>query len=131
MLCHQRAHLSGATCPQDRDLQMADVLAEEEGWRRCIKCSVLVEHLDACQHITCRCGAQFCYLCGVRWHHCECTMEQLVAHKRDAGLRRKARLERELAENAWLRNTLRLIEQFEADEQRARVARQRRQLVER
>ncbi|KAK3693569.1 hypothetical protein B0T22DRAFT_476404 [Podospora appendiculata] len=118
ILCRQAPHSLNEPCPQNRDQQLADQLAEEEGWRHCYNCHVLVEHRDACQHMTCRCGAQFCYVCGEQWRTCGCTLEQLSEIKTRAATRRQEREEKEAAENAWLANVLRLIEEFELEERR-------------
>ncbi|KAK3335392.1 hypothetical protein B0T19DRAFT_6893 [Cercophora scortea] len=118
ILCRQAPHPLNEACPQNRDQQLADQLAEEEGWRHCYQCHVLVEHRDACQHMTCRCGAQFCYVCGEQWRTCGCTLEQLAEIKTRAAARRQEREEKEAAENAWLANVLRLIEEFELEERR-------------
>ncbi|KAK8008489.1 hypothetical protein PG991_011040 [Apiospora marii] len=42
-------------------------MGEKSGWRRCYKCRNLVELNQGCTHITCRCKAQFCYICGAVW----------------------------------------------------------------
>ncbi|KAK1755072.1 hypothetical protein QBC47DRAFT_382673 [Echria macrotheca] len=118
VMCRGVPHPTSTACPQDRDRQLADQLAEEEGWRRCFKCSVLVEHKDACQHMTCRCGAQFCYVCGSIWRTCVCTNDQLTAIKQRAEIRRVERQSKESEEEAWLKNTLRLIEEYERETQR-------------
>jgi len=34
------------------------------GFRKCPKCPATVERVQGCNHITCRCGTHFCYLCG-------------------------------------------------------------------
>ncbi|KAG8988487.1 hypothetical protein FRB94_002259 [Tulasnella sp. JGI-2019a] len=48
-------------------------LAEKEQWRRCPKCHNLVERTAGCQHMTCRCGYQYCHLCGSLWKSgCTC-----------------------------------------------------------
>ncbi|KAK5658745.1 hypothetical protein OQA88_1554 [Cercophora sp. LCS_1] len=118
VLCRGEPHATGAACPQDTDRKLADQLAEEQGWRRCIKCGVLVEHKEACQHMTCRCGAQFCYVCGLVWRTCSCTSEQLASIKQRAVSRRQEREDKQAKEDAWLRNALRLIEEFERETQR-------------
>merc|ERR1719161_3531982 len=41
-------------------------------WMRCFECGHVVEKKAGCNHITCICGAQFCYLCGARWGECKC-----------------------------------------------------------
>jgi hypothetical protein len=65
----------GAECPQDAALQATINLAEMEGWKRCYSCHALVEHNRGCRHMTCRCKAEFCYICGLRWRTCGCSDE--------------------------------------------------------
>ncbi|KAK8028452.1 hypothetical protein PG991_005508 [Apiospora marii] len=54
-------------CPYDERLQQVITLARSQGWQRCKKCWTMVELRTGCYHITCRCGAQFCYNCGTPW----------------------------------------------------------------
>ncbi|KAL6872613.1 hypothetical protein HDV57DRAFT_253275 [Trichoderma longibrachiatum] len=114
-ICRGQAH-GNDECPQDQDLHLTNALAEEEGWKHCYSCRALVEHKQACQHMTCRCGAQFCYVCGLRWRTCGCTMEQLHAIKEAAEARRAQRLVDERAEAEELREMLAQIEEFERQE---------------
>ncbi|KAI0385932.1 hypothetical protein F5Y04DRAFT_276454 [Hypomontagnella monticulosa] len=114
-ICRGPQH-EGDNCPRDRDLLRTDELAEEEGWKRCYGCHAYVEHSEACQHMTCRCGAEFCYVCGARWRTCGCTMEQLAAVKQRAETRRQERRDREIQEETELQEALRLIEEFEREE---------------
>ncbi|KAI5918302.1 hypothetical protein F4810DRAFT_726180 [Camillea tinctor] len=134
-MCRGREH-GGGTCPQDRELARTEELAGEEGWRRCPGCRAFVEHREACQHMTCRCGAQFCYVCGARWRSCACGMEQLRELKAGAQRRRDARREREAVEDAEIQEALRLVAEFEREEalkaellrqEQERVAEERRQ----
>lgn len=108
----------GGTCPRDVDMLRTEELAEEEGWRRCHGCRAYVEHRDACQHMTCRCGAEFCYVCGARWPSCACTMEQLAAVKQGAEARRRSRRARQEAEEAEAAEAVRLVAEFEREEAR-------------
>ncbi|CAK7205945.1 hypothetical protein SEUCBS139899_008725 [Sporothrix eucalyptigena] len=110
--CRQPAHGRGTAnreaCPEasaqdQRDQRLADELAREEGWRHCIQCAVLIEHRDACQHMTCRCGAEFCYVCGLVWRTCHCDMDDLARVKREADARRQQRSEREARERERVR----------------------------
>ncbi|KAI2601934.1 hypothetical protein GGR54DRAFT_645552 [Hypoxylon sp. NC1633] len=118
------------TCPQDTEMIRTEELAYEEGWKRCYGCHAFVEHKSACQHITCRCGAQFCYVCGARWRTCECTMSQLDTHKRDAVTRRQARIDRENFETAEIMEALRLVREFQREEARkAELLRQERERI--
>lgn len=65
--CKREAHEIGQDCPADWDLEAVLKLGESAGWRRCYKCRMLVELTQGCSHITCRCKAQFCYICGAVW----------------------------------------------------------------
>jgi hypothetical protein len=125
-------------CPQDRDLIRTEELAEEEGWKRCYGCQAYVEHREACQHMTCRCGAQFCYVCGERWRTCACTMEQLAAIKAGVATRRQQREARQAEEEAEIAEALRQVEEFEREEalkaelllqEKERLSEERRQKV--
>ncbi|KAH8884577.1 hypothetical protein GQ53DRAFT_381578 [Thozetella sp. PMI_491] len=118
VMCRQAAHPQDEECPEDHDRQMADRLAQDEGWRRCISCKILVEHREACQHMTCRCGSEFCYVCGARWRTCSCSMEQLNQVKNGAAARRAERQQREQEEEAWLQDALRAIEAAQREQER-------------
>lgn len=103
-------------CPDDQDMRLTNTLAEEEGWKRCNRCHALVEHKEACQHMTCRCGYQFCYVCNEVWRTCSCTMEQLNELKDAVATRRQQREFREQEESEELRRILAQIEEFEREE---------------
>lgn len=60
-------------------------LAEDHKWRRCGKCKSMVELIYGCNHITCRCRHEFCYVCGTSWRNgspdCNCprtTVDRLI-----------------------------------------------------
>ena len=44
-------------------------LPEEDRWlwQKCCKCRSWTEKVEACNHMTCRCSAQFCLICGQEW----------------------------------------------------------------
>ncbi|KAJ6188316.1 hypothetical protein N7519_003224 [Penicillium mononematosum] len=81
-LCKKTNHQG--QCVDDR----AEVLelARAEGWQRCSNCNHLVELRSGCNHITCRCRYEFCYVCSARWKQCEC------AHWDEARLQERAEL---------------------------------------
>ncbi|KAH8177654.1 IBR domain, a half RING-finger domain-containing protein [Sarocladium implicatum] len=118
--CRNQSH-GQDDCPMDQAMILTNQMAEEEGWRRCYRCRALVEHSEACQHMTCRCGAEFCYVCGLQWRTCQCNMQDLDDVKNRAQERREARRLREEvadADAAELRSILRQIEEFEREEAR-------------
>lgn len=43
------------------------LLAEIKKWKECPKCKSIVEKVDGCIHMTCRCKMEFCYVCGGTW----------------------------------------------------------------
>ncbi|KAM0341011.1 hypothetical protein ACHAPU_010243 [Fusarium lateritium] len=129
-LCRGPAH-AGQDCPQDVDMNLTNQLAEDEGWKRCFNCHALVEHREACQHMTCRCGTQFCYVCSRQWRTCTCTMENLQEVKDSAASRREERRINELAEAEDLRQALLQIEEFEREEAlKAELLRQEQERLE-
>ncbi|OLN81204.1 putative E3 ubiquitin-protein ligase ARI5 [Colletotrichum chlorophyti] len=59
-------------CAEDTLTQDLLQIAAANGWQRCYSCRRVVELLYGCNHMTCPCGAQFCYLCGEPWKTCTC-----------------------------------------------------------
>ncbi|KAK8601820.1 hypothetical protein V6N13_058504 [Hibiscus sabdariffa] len=65
---------------------MFNSLAKKRKWRECIKCKNVVELAEGCYHITCRCGYEFCYTCGLPWKNkkatCTCPIwdERNIVH---------------------------------------------------
>lgn len=69
--CNNRWHGSDP-CPADEETNQILQQAKEEGWQRCFNCRNMVELKEGCNHMTCRCGAEFCMICGLKWKTCEC-----------------------------------------------------------
>ncbi|PSN73813.1 hypothetical protein BS50DRAFT_510334 [Corynespora cassiicola Philippines] len=69
-MCKNASHEDD--CPADPNLQATLSLGAQRGWQRCFSCRTLVEINLGCNHMTCKCGAQFCYLCGTRWREGAC-----------------------------------------------------------
>ncbi|CAD6446935.1 07300c3a-86b7-4935-8d04-89b37081dc2f [Sclerotinia trifoliorum] len=79
-LCKLEAHLGD--CSNDTALQEVLDLARDMGWQRCYSCWGMVELQHGCNHMKCRCGATFCYTCGLKWKTCRCPQwheDQLLA----------------------------------------------------
>nr|XP_043613158.1 uncharacterized protein LOC122585124 [Erigeron canadensis]XP_043613159.1 uncharacterized protein LOC122585124 [Erigeron canadensis] len=64
-------------------------LAAKNLWRQCIKCNHMIELTTGCNHMTCRCGCEFCYSCGAEWKNkkatCGCPIwdEGNIIHSED------------------------------------------------
>lgn len=71
MLCKQTTH-PGDTCSETTAILAVRALAKAEKWQTCVGCNAIVELLQGCYHMICRCGAQFCYLCAAPWKQCQC-----------------------------------------------------------
>ena len=59
--CLMKAHIGHC------DDSYAVFLWNRLNYRRCKKCGIFIEKNQGCNHITCRCGHQFCYICGEPW----------------------------------------------------------------
>ncbi|KAL4560119.1 hypothetical protein LXL04_032268 [Taraxacum kok-saghyz] len=68
---------SGMDCNEFKNLKsdernpediMVMQLAKNKNWRRCPNCNYFVERNGGCLHILCRCGYEFCYGCGKKYH---------------------------------------------------------------
>ncbi|KAG9701962.1 hypothetical protein KCU69_g6993, partial [Aureobasidium melanogenum] len=70
-LCNNKLHTTGE-CPKDPETKRLVDLAREKGWQRCYNCKAMVELKEGCNHMTCRCGSDFCMLCASPWKTCEC-----------------------------------------------------------
>ncbi|KAF2135159.1 uncharacterized protein K452DRAFT_55978 [Aplosporella prunicola CBS 121167] len=71
VLCNAKWH-GNKECPKDEETQRFADMAKQAGWQRCYNCKAMVELKEGCNHMTCRCTAQFCMLCGLQWKTCEC-----------------------------------------------------------
>ena len=71
VICNGKWHRT-RDCPKDADTQRLMDTAKEKGWQRCYNCAAMVELKEGCNHITCRCTAQFCIICGAKWKSCPC-----------------------------------------------------------
>ena len=70
-LCNQKWHVA-SECPKDEATLQFVEKAKEEGWQKCYNCSAMVELKEGCNHMTCRCTAEFCMICGAKWKTCDC-----------------------------------------------------------
>ena len=94
--CNNKYHTS-RECPKDPATQEFLKTAKEQGWQRCYSCKATVELVHGCNHMTCRCGAEFCMVCGIKWKGCACVLFDDTMIDRD-------RQEHLQGEPAWLRD---------------------------
>ena len=59
-------------CSHDPGHRATLRLGSQLGWVRCPTCEELIERHGGCAHMTCVCGAQFCYRCRALWKTCNC-----------------------------------------------------------
>ena len=71
LTCKQRAHL-GESCAENAMTLEVKALARSEHWQTCPGCNAIVELVQGCYHMTCRCRTEFCYVCAARWKNCTC-----------------------------------------------------------
>ncbi|RJE27401.1 IBR domain-containing protein [Aspergillus sclerotialis] len=69
--CRRFAH-NYSGCGYNAELAPLLKQARRSRWQRCYHCGEMVESLGGCQHIHCRCGADFCYGCGNQWQSEAC-----------------------------------------------------------
>ncbi|EEY14713.1 conserved hypothetical protein [Verticillium alfalfae VaMs.102] len=69
--CNGKWHGS-RECPRDEETTIFLQQAKDAGWQRCHRCKAIVELKEGCNHMTCRCGAEFCMICGLKWKSCDC-----------------------------------------------------------
>ncbi|KAJ6264205.1 E3 ubiquitin-protein ligase [Drechslerella dactyloides] len=66
-ICKEKAHKTTEDCPEDTGLTAIIELSKDTGWKRCYRCRAMIELNLGCNHMTCRCGAEFCYVCASPW----------------------------------------------------------------
>ncbi|CAF4744335.1 unnamed protein product [Rotaria sp. Silwood1] len=70
-ICKAASH-GKLDCPKDEATAAVLATARKAGWTRCYQCRTMVELTHGCYHMTCRCRAEFCYVCSTPWKNCKC-----------------------------------------------------------
>jgi hypothetical protein len=56
---------------EELDQIMAGVI-ENNGWKVCKECGAVIEKIDGCYYVKCKCGFDFCYICRKPIQWCRC-----------------------------------------------------------
>ncbi|PSC68928.1 E3 ubiquitin-ligase RNF144A-like [Micractinium conductrix] len=126
LTCQQYQAQPGALRSKE-DQALLD-FAEKEGMRRCPACGVMVERIEGCSYMSCRCGSRFCYGCGKRKdpgssHYCNCKPHH------EQWLRPPPQVAAVLAQNAaaYQRQHQQQLQQRQCQQQQQAQQRQQRQ----
>jgi hypothetical protein len=97
-VCRQVAHPATLTCKLEINSSI-EPLVEEKKWQHCPECHAVIELTQGCYHITCRCTAQFCYVCAATWKECTCPQwdESLLIVEAQRRVDAEMEMEREVA----------------------------------
>lgn len=68
----KKAYHGGNAFEKDKDPEDLLALASKNEWKRCPRCNIMVERIEGCTQIICRCGYQFCYICTGPHVICQC-----------------------------------------------------------
>lgn len=70
--CRKRGH--AGICVDDPVYELLAKVLGKGNAKYCRKCHQLVEKNGGCNHMTCRCGHQWCWLCGRDYRACGCLL---------------------------------------------------------
>ena len=51
------------------NMELKQIIIESDNIKQCPQCNVGIEKIDGCNHITCKCGKDFCFICGSSYRH--------------------------------------------------------------
>ncbi|KAL6863832.1 hypothetical protein J3F83DRAFT_762164 [Trichoderma novae-zelandiae] len=72
--CGGRSH-RGLPCRAEGDDEALWDMMDANGLVGCPECGIVITLMDGCNHMTCVCGAEFCFLCGEDWEFdCNCPL---------------------------------------------------------
>lgn len=69
--CGEKAH-DGLPCAEGDALEDVWATMDANKSVNCPDCGRMIQLSEACNHMTCPCGAEFCFLCGVKSRRCGC-----------------------------------------------------------
>ena len=113
--CAESAHPEFVPCKDDEAALEVIGLGRENGWQRCPDCRQLIELSVGCYHMTCRCKAEFCYLCTAKWKTCRCVQwdeGRLFTAAEERVERRNENIRHRIQEGAYAREINRVAEEL-------------------
>jgi hypothetical protein len=57
-------------CQADKEGLLVKEMAKKNGWKTCPPCGFVVERMERCLHMTCKCKLQWCWSCLSKWKDC-------------------------------------------------------------
>ncbi|KAF7510716.1 hypothetical protein GJ744_006082 [Endocarpon pusillum] len=72
-------------CPSETTRVSHQELINSGKLQQCPGCPEVVELREACNHITCLCGTEFCFSCGQFWRTCYCALYPGVEDETEEG----------------------------------------------
>eukprot|EP00475_Leptophrys_vorax_P037949 TRINITY_DN6609_c0_g1_i1.p1 TRINITY_DN6609_c0_g1~~TRINITY_DN6609_c0_g1_i1.p1 ORF type:complete len:431 (-),score=92.59 TRINITY_DN6609_c0_g1_i1:35-1327(-) len=66
-LCKNAFHGNFSSCTREVD-EKFEQFAKDQFMKRCPSCSKYIIKLEGCNHMTCSCGYQFCWICGGKYY---------------------------------------------------------------
>jgi hypothetical protein len=69
--CGERGH-PGQPCREGAAEEDVWATMDENRTVNCPGCGRMIELAEACNHMTCPCGQDFCFICGREWHAHDC-----------------------------------------------------------
>ncbi|KAK2743214.1 IBR domain-containing protein [Colletotrichum kahawae] len=70
-MCRAAIH-PGRPCREEEEDEMLMDIMDRDNLASCPTCRRIVELWDGCNHITCECGHEWCFLCGGDWRNGRC-----------------------------------------------------------
>ena len=72
--CKTTMHDPSISCAANQKMSMVsdEAALRSMGFQQCKGCKRFLELTYGCNHMTCRCKFEFCYVCGEKWKTCLC-----------------------------------------------------------
>jgi len=87
--CRVEYHM-GANCEEYQRWSLSNGQSDDlfgelvigQKMKQCARCRNWIQKAQGCDHMTCRCGFQFCYRCGQKWPHAKCPLDKAKGRRK-------------------------------------------------